>query len=80
MMSLRSSLFKVCPGVWHICLLDLTIALRLDWDDSKTDMAQLGGAAPGAAASGGNKLWEDNWDDDDIEEEFSIQLRCVQIL
>jgi len=46
-----------------------------DWDDSETDLAHLGGAAPGAAKSGGDKLWEDNWDDDDIEEEFSTQLR-----
>ena len=47
----------------------------LDWKDSETDLAHLGGAAPGAAKSGGDKLWEDNWDDDDIEEEFSVQLR-----
>ncbi|EKM78115.1 hypothetical protein AGABI1DRAFT_114937 [Agaricus bisporus var. burnettii JB137-S8] len=46
-----------------------------DWDDSQTDLAHLGGAAPGAAKSGGDKLWEDNWDDDDVEEDFSIQLR-----
>jgi len=46
-----------------------------DWDDSQTDLAHLGGAAPGAAKSGGDKLWEDNWDDDDIEDEFSMQLR-----
>ncbi|TFL04172.1 DSS1/SEM1 family-domain-containing protein [Pterulicium gracile] len=46
-----------------------------DWDDSQTDLAQLGGGAQGAAKSGGDKLWEDNWDDDDIEEEFSLQLR-----
>jgi len=46
-----------------------------DWDDSQTDLAHLGGAAPGAAKSGGDKLWEDNWDDDDIEDEFSVQLR-----
>ena len=47
----------------------------LDWRDSETDLAHLGGAAPGAAKSGGDKLWEDNWDDDDIEDEFSVQLR-----
>lgn len=47
----------------------------VDWDDSQTDLAHLGGAAPGAAKSGGNKLWEDNWDDDDIEDDFSVQLR-----
>ncbi|KAJ7760748.1 DSS1/SEM1 family-domain-containing protein [Mycena maculata] len=46
-----------------------------DWDDAQTDLAHLGGAAPGAAKSGGDKLWEDNWDDDDIEDEFSVQLR-----
>jgi len=46
-----------------------------DWDDSQTDLAHLGGAAPGSAKSGGDKLWEDNWDDDDIEDEFSVQLR-----
>ncbi|PPQ67497.1 hypothetical protein CVT25_006038 [Psilocybe cyanescens] len=46
-----------------------------DWDDSKTDLAHLGGAAPGSAKSGGDKLWEDNWDDDDVEDEFSVQLR-----
>jgi len=46
-----------------------------DWDDSQTDLAHLGGVAPGAAKSEGDKLWEDNWDDDDIEEEFSVQLR-----
>lgn len=49
----------------------------VDWDDSQTDLAHLGGAAPGAAKSGGDKLWEDNWDDDDIEDEFSMQLRWV---
>jgi 26 proteasome complex subunit DSS1 len=46
-----------------------------DWDDSQTDLAHLAGAPPGAAKSGGDKLWEDNWDDDDIEDEFSVQLR-----
>jgi hypothetical protein len=46
-----------------------------DWDDSQTDLAHLGGVAPGAVKSGGDKLWEDNWDDDDIEDEFSVQLR-----
>ena len=49
----------------------------VDWDDSQTDLAHLGGTAPGAAKSGGDKLWEDNWDDDDIEDDFSIQLRCA---
>jgi len=47
-----------------------------DWDDSQTDLAHLGGAAPGAAKSGGDRLWEDNWDDDDVEDPFSAQLRA----
>ncbi|KAI9441669.1 DSS1/SEM1 family-domain-containing protein [Lactarius indigo] len=46
-----------------------------DWDDSQTDLAHLGGVAPGAGKPDGDKLWEDNWDDDDIEEDFSVQLR-----
>ncbi|KAK7044105.1 hypothetical protein VNI00_007821 [Paramarasmius palmivorus] len=46
-----------------------------NWSDSETDLAHLGGQAPGAAKSGGDKLWEDNWDDDDIEDDFSVQLR-----
>ena len=55
---------------------DLSISPpSLDWDDSQTDLAHLGGVTPGAAKSEGDKLWEDNWDDDDIEEEFSVQLR-----
>ena len=41
-----------------------------DWDDSKTHLADLKGTAPGAAKSAGDKLWEDNWDDDDIEDDF----------
>ena len=49
-----------------------------DWDDAQTDLAHLGSTAPGAAKSGGDKLWEDNWDDDDVEDEFSVQLRYVR--
>lgn len=48
-----------------------------DWDDSQTDLANLAGAGSAGSAAGGDKLWEDNWDDDDIEEEFSTQLRFV---
>ena len=50
---------------------------EIDWEDAQTELAHLGGAQPGAAKSGGDKLWEDNWDDDDIEDDFSVQLRCV---
>jgi len=47
-----------------------------DWDDSQTDLANLASAGTAGSAAGGDKLWEDNWDDDDIEEEFSTQLRA----
>ena len=47
----------------------------LDWDDSQTDLANLASAGAAGSAAAGDKLWEDNWDDDDIEEEFSTQLR-----
>ncbi|KAG1750735.1 hypothetical protein EDB19DRAFT_1904140 [Suillus lakei] len=40
-----------------------------------TDALLIMVAAPGVAKSVGDKLWEDNWDDDDIEDEFSVQLR-----
>ena len=33
----------------------------------------------GSARSGGNHLWEDNWDDDDIEDDFSVALRYVAL-
>jgi hypothetical protein len=47
----------------------------LDLDDSQTDLANLGGPGAAGSAAAGDKLWEDNWDADDIEEEFSTQLR-----
>ena len=39
--------------------------------------ARAGAAGSGA---GGDKLSEDNWDDDDIEEELSTDLRLVVLL
>jgi len=53
---------------------------RIEWDEKQTYAGQLGTAAPGSAKSGADKLWEDNWDDDDVEEEFSVQLRCVYLM
>jgi 26 proteasome complex subunit DSS1 len=32
----------------------------------------------GDRAAGADHLWEDNWDDDDIEDDFSLALRCVR--
>lgn len=64
--------------------------LPTDWDDSEASLNQIstsikgksdatsnGQANSGSAASANDNLWEDNWDDDDIEDDFSVQLRCV---
>ncbi|KAG2361277.1 hypothetical protein BDR07DRAFT_1451659 [Suillus spraguei] len=45
-----------------------------DWDDSSTDLAHLKGAAPGVAKSAGDKLWEDNWDDDESRMSLANEL------
>lgn len=53
---------------------------QIDWKDEDTDVSKLiqlskaGGASSGAQSS---NLWEDNWDDDDVEDDFSKQLRYV---
>jgi 26 proteasome complex subunit DSS1 len=53
---------------------------RIDWKDEDTDVSKLiqlskaGGAASGVQ---GSNLWEDNWDDDDVEDDFSKQLRYI---
>ena len=36
--------------------------IKLDWDEREED-------------SGDRQLWEDNWDDDNVEDDFSCQLR-----
>ncbi|BGP41365.1 hypothetical protein JCM10450v2_005407 [Rhodotorula kratochvilovae] len=57
-----------------------------DWDEKDTYAASLaakaGGTASGAAGTQGGEgvkaldsLWEDDWDDDDVGDDFSVQLR-----
>ncbi|KAH7100727.1 DSS1/SEM1 family-domain-containing protein [Auriculariales sp. MPI-PUGE-AT-0066] len=46
-----------------------------DWDNSQTELARLGNQAGADGQKIQDSLWEDNWDDDDIEEEFAAQLR-----
>ena len=67
-----------CIFIFFLTDLEAFCLSGIDWEDSQTDLAHLGGAAPGQAKSGGDKLWEDNWDDDDIEDDFSVQLRYVR--
>ena len=58
-----------------------TTAAQLTTSIKGKSDAQAGNAAGGAAGqskTGTNaldSLWEDNWDDDDIEDDFSVQLR-----
>ncbi|KAF8599691.1 hypothetical protein BDV93DRAFT_295612 [Ceratobasidium sp. AG-I] len=47
-----------------------------DWEDRDTDIASLANSgASGANKAAPDNLWEDNWDDDDVEDDFSKQLR-----
>ena len=64
-------------SVSYVSFITRCASNTLDWDDSQTDLANLASAGAAGSAARGDKLWEDNWDDDDIEEEFSTQLRLV---
>lgn len=64
-------------------ILTLFHLLHSDWEDSKTSLAHLNseGGATGLSMSGeqggtGDHLWEDNWDDDDVEDDFGKALRA----
>ncbi|KAG8745141.1 hypothetical protein FRC10_008753 [Ceratobasidium sp. 414] len=52
-----------------------------DWEDRDTDIANLTNpSSSGASKDVADTLWEDNWDDDDVEDDFSKQLRQAGIL
>lgn len=58
--------------------LSLSVSFLPDWDPSESSLAHLSSASTSTAADTApttSNLWEDNWDDDDVEEEFSKQLR-----
>lgn len=40
----------------------------IDWNDAEAELAIPGGK---------EHLWEENWDDDDADDDFSSQLKCV---
>ncbi|KAL8278334.1 hypothetical protein RQP46_009226 [Phenoliferia psychrophenolica] len=47
-----------------------------DWEEKDTYGAKLAKASGDSkTATGINSLWEDNWDDDDVADDFSVQLR-----
>jgi 26 proteasome complex subunit DSS1 len=50
----------------HDCIQTITSyinSILIDWDDNETKL------------DGPETLWEEKWDDDDADDEFSIQLR-----
>ncbi|GAA5873683.1 hypothetical protein JCM16303_002555 [Sporobolomyces ruberrimus] len=46
-----------------------------DWQDSDTYGASLNAKAGQPGSKSLDMLWEDNWDDDDVTDPFSVQLR-----
>ncbi|GAA5907806.1 hypothetical protein JCM8208_001951 [Rhodotorula glutinis] len=51
-----------------------------DWDEKDTYAASLAAKAGGATSGPEgvkalDSLWEDDWDDDDVGDDFSVQLR-----
>ena len=58
-----------------------------DWNDAETDLSHLTGGGSNALGSGvgltmgasststGDHLWQDSWDDDTVEDDFSKALR-----
>ena len=61
---------------------NISPCITIDWDESQTFSSTLGGGSksdkdgnnqPGQSQGQGlDSLWEDNWDDDDIEDEFTF--------
>lgn len=52
-----------------------------DWEEEETYGAEIEkrSTVEGKSKSGLDSLWEDSWDDDGIEDDFSLQLRSVSI-
>ncbi|KAK4700232.1 26 proteasome complex subunit DSS1, partial [Phenoliferia sp. Uapishka_3] len=49
-----------------------------DWEDKETYGAKLKASGGQDAQTGINSLWEDNWDDDDVADDFSVQLSLTR--
>ncbi|TKY88407.1 hypothetical protein EX895_002759 [Sporisorium graminicola] len=59
-----------------------------DWNDTETDLSHLTAGASNATGAGvgltmgassastGDHLWQDSWDDDTVEDDFSKALRA----
>lgn len=61
-MNLKTFLSKVSRLASIKSLLNINM-IDIDWDDNDTKL------------DGPETLWEEKWDDDDADDEFSIQLR-----
>lgn len=73
--------FFILPRTAYTSILTHRQSLA-DWEDKETILAHLStdGGATGLSISGerngaDDHLWEDNWDDDDIEDDFGKVLR-----
>lgn len=51
--------------------------MMIEWKDEETDVSKLIQAGGGTSGPKASNLWEDNWDDDDVEDDFAKQLRLV---
>ena len=56
---------KLLPSQVCICMIVLDFGLA-DWTGNEEDQGDV-------------NVWEDNWDDDNVEDDFSQQLRYTQI-
>ncbi|RPD65569.1 hypothetical protein L226DRAFT_594255 [Lentinus tigrinus ALCF2SS1-7] len=62
-------------GLYHFRIIIMMPTRKQGLSSNNIKCHGRAGGTAGAAKSGGNKLWEDNWDHDDIEDDFSVQLR-----
>lgn len=70
-----------------LLLIKLFLLIATDWNDAETDLSHLTGGGANAlgagvgltmgasSASTGDHLWQDSWDDDTVEDDFSKALR-----
>lgn len=79
------SIQSVLLTVNHLLSIPTSLSLYTDWDSSATTLSHLkqntknNSTGPNlsmsGSGSGADHLWEDNWDDDDVEDDFSKALR-----
>jgi len=56
-------IFGILSEIQLILSILILFILNIDWNETEEDQE--------------THLWEDNWDDEDVEDDFSKQLRLV---